>query len=421
MAVGFPERQGVKVIKARTGKAVNRVIKSQDRHVVAANGVRPEIGVFAVPVAADKNLVIHAAQRVGIGCRGGEGQAVGFALLVPELAQRAIHHAVIIGVDKSARFVILLTFKRVEIAHANFGRDAFCRFGLETCLIHRGLEVEEVGLFIRIPTDVGQEIAFVIGWHTAQPCALHVLVIVCDLCDEARIVAHLEGQACVKDQRLVFGVIAERVHSFIKCPHATQDGARPVERARHLTRGTVAVIVARCHCGLCRQLVCRCFGDIIDQPAGFTGAIEHARRALEHFNTFDVEKLGDGESDERVAAQAVIKNLILTEATEGHARIAELGDARDVAVEVGHVARALVGDQRFIDDADSLRDVHRVTCTARHTGFCHTVQRLRAAGDDNLFNRVVGFCGTGRLRLRRKRQSGSKKRGCTGKAQEGAG
>ena len=66
-------------------------------------------------------------------------------------------------------------------------RDAIGRFGLKARLIDGRAEIEEVGLLVGVPASAGEEIAVIVGGHTAQSRRAVFLVIMRHLADDALI------------------------------------------------------------------------------------------------------------------------------------------------------------------------------------------------------------------------------------------
>jgi hypothetical protein len=123
----------------------------------------------------------------------------------------------------------------------------------------------------------------------------------------------------------------------------------------------------------------RLLGGVVDDATRVAGAVRRARRPLQDLHALDVEQLRHREAGVRVAAQPVVQDVLLAEATQHHAGVAEEAHAADVPVQVGDLVGGLVVDQFAIDHLDGLRHQFQRRVGPRgQAAFLHLVEALRA-------------------------------------------
>jgi len=307
---------------------------------------------------------------------GGEGLVV--ADLVAQLAGHPLGHAIAVTIDQAHRLVVHLVLVVAEPASGEVHIQivTWCEAVLRQR--HFGAHVEEVAGLVVVPAAVGQEGARIIHRHAAQAVAAEVLGDVGELQHQLAGPADVEGQRGVADHAFAVGVPAHALFTVGIQPGAIAHAAGGIQRPGTLDRSGTKVLVAQLDLDVASGAGFRFAGYIVDDAACITTAIQRTCRSLQHFHALDVEQLRDRETCIRVAAQAVIQHVLLAEAAQGHPGIAEVADAADAAIEVGHLTRGLIVDQFTRDDLDRLWD---------------QLQRcIRAGADRSIVHPVQGLC-----------------------------
>ena len=284
--------------------------------------------------------------------------------------------------------MIFLTFLGVDVAQPEIQLQIVRRLKGEQRLRHIRFQRQKVAGFIVVPAPVSQEIALVVGRHTAQAIAAKINIVTRRL-QRQRPEIELCCQPGVKDQRFIVGIPAEIVTILIEDGDSARQFPGKLTSGFHRTTKAIARTGngARFNRGVERGL----FGNIVEQPAGCRLPIEHPRRTLEKLQPFDIEGLRHRKAGIGIAAQTVEKILFLPESARCHAGIAEHRDARDIAVEILRIACTLIPDQVVGDDRDRLAGRERIGRQLPRCRLLDPIKPFSPADNDNIVILIAGL------------------------------
>ena len=231
-----------------------------------------------------------------------------------------------------------------------------------------GLQVREIGGLGRTPAVVGEEVAIGVDGHAAQAMSAHVLVQVFVLGAQGSAWRHAPRQARGHVGVLLGGRIAEVIPILVVRGGAVEHRARRVGGAGHVDFAVALVEPSGAGDGADLEHVLRLLGDVVEDAARLSGAIQHRCRSLQHLDAFDVREaeLAGAEAGtrhvaleaaERVAARTVHEHLALREATHDGGTVGTVDHAADMPVEFFGVERADVFEQPRRQHRDRLRHV----------------------------------------------------------------